>query len=255
MDILDRLHDILNPKRETFKDGENVIEVSSAGEDKTLKFNGTVYSRFKGNAIYMNQYWDFFLPLAKLYDNPKILMIGLGGGTIPFQLNKVLNGRFSLDAVEISPKMAQIAKEFIPEKTNCQVIVGDGADYVKGPKGMYDMIILDAFIDANIPSQFLNADFVENASECLKENGILAINYLPPAGSGQKLDDYAWLLSGKFKVYKVNISAIALNIVLVCSKKMNREEILSSMKARFPVTKDSFHMMREYDQMKQIPPE
>ena len=41
--------------------------------------------------------WDYFTPLPLLYDKPNILMIGLGGGTIVYQINKLYSRKISMD--------------------------------------------------------------------------------------------------------------------------------------------------------------
>jgi len=55
----------------------------------TLEYDGTVYSIINKKRIYTKGYWDVFLPFIAIFKSPEILMIGLGGGTVLYESNKI----------------------------------------------------------------------------------------------------------------------------------------------------------------------
>ena len=248
MELIEEIKRYLNQKKEVVQDSNNnSIEVIDGPHEKVMKFNSIVYSRIRNDSIYTHQYWDFFLPLAHMYKNPNILMIGLGGGTIPFQLEKMLKDKVSIDVIEINKKIAELSREFIPENTRTNIIIGDGADYVHNNAGTYDLVILDAFINASVPNQFFTDDFIEGAYYCLKENGMLAINYLNPPNKEIIMEDFVVKLRRRFNVYRINISLMALNTIIICPKTYDKETVLDKVKSGFPFSRESEFMLKEYN--------
>lgn len=249
MDLVERLRTIMGVKKRTFKDGGNVIEITESESEKTMRFNNIVYSRINRN-VYTHQYWDFFVPIASLYENPRILMIGLGAGTVPYQLVRLMEGGYSIDVVEISkPIIDEYNSSEQSNDAHVRIFQGDGADYVHNNRDAYDVIILDAFVDANIPAQFFTEDFIANANACLKQDGILAINYLNPANGATNVEEYRAKLGRFFKIYEIRISGVALNHILLCSKRMGKEEMVSLIRGKISETRENAFILREIEQM------
>lgn len=119
--------------------------------------------------------------LASLYVNPnpqKILILGLGGATIPKTLNKLVpNAR--IDIAEINPEIKQIAEKYFAFSTNenMHVFIKDGYDFIKtSAPNTYDLIIIDAYGKDHIPPSFLTVDFVKYIKNALSPSGVVAIN-------------------------------------------------------------------------------
>lgn len=224
MDIFNKLFG--SEKKVLLVKGGKRLEIIQRGLERTMKFNDVVYSKLNSNTVYTKEYWDFFIPSAYVFDNPKILMIGLGGGTIPFQLNKLLGDKISLDIVEVDREMVDATKKFIPEELKLNIIIDDGAKYVHETSKKYDVIMLDAYESSMIPKQFLGTGFIEDASSMLKEEGLLLINYLNSSNGIDVLNDYARRLNKKFRTYKVNTYFYSSNSIIVCSKSLDKNEIV-----------------------------
>lgn len=121
--------------------------------------------------------------MASLYLNPspkRVLIIGLGGGTLPSTLPKILPS-VKIDAVEIDPAVVRVARkffEFAPGKQT-DVFENDGRVFVKRmlKRGMkYDLVMLDAFDDEYIPEHLLTREFLVEVRGLLGERGVLAAN-------------------------------------------------------------------------------
>lgn len=107
-----------------------------------------------------------------------ILIIGLGGGTIPSALNKLLPDS-KTDIVEINPLIVEVAQNFFSFKSNknTKIHITDGYKFIEHAKlQSYDLIIVDAFGRNYIPPQFLTVQFANNLKKRLKPNGIVAVN-------------------------------------------------------------------------------
>lgn len=116
-----------------------------------------------------------------LRPNPRrILMVGLGGGTLTSTLSKLLPNA-TIDVVEIDPAMVRVAKEYFNFKPSPRVhiTVEDGRVFVKralarGAK--YDLVILDAFDDLYIPTHMLTVQFFWEIQKIMTADGVLAAN-------------------------------------------------------------------------------
>jgi spermidine synthase len=121
--------------------------------------------------------------MAALYLNPspqRILIIGLGGGTLPHTLQEILPAA-RIDAVEVDPAVVRVARQyfgFVPGPAT-GVFEEDGRVFVKrmGKRGTrYDLVMLDAFDHEYIPEHLLTREFLQEVKALLAPRGVLAAN-------------------------------------------------------------------------------
>src|SRR5690606_16679809 len=109
-----------------------------------------------------------------------LLVVGLGGGTLPMALREVLPDAV-IDTVEIDPAVTRVARQYFgfKEDPKMKVFEVDGRVYVKraireGKK--YDAILLDAFDHEYIPEHLLTREFLEEVKSLLTPGGVLVGN-------------------------------------------------------------------------------
>ncbi len=193
---------------ERVKVGSGYYYIMRRGESRVLKPGGRflpnselTYSVLNEKSIFTGSYYDLFLPLMELYQSPRVLVIGLAGGVIPYQIHSIYGRRASIDVVEVDAGAVHLPERFLKIKSQpWRVIVDDGAGYVEKTKQKYDVIILDAYKGDAIPEIFTGAAFAKAAFSALSDHGILAINLISPSAIGQ----YTISLSGHFSVYACN---------------------------------------------------
>ena len=110
----------------------------------------------------------------------RILIVGLGGGTLPMALAELLPDA-RIDVVEIDPAVTRAAKRFFGFKDGpkMRVIEEDGRVYVKraGRTGeKYDLVMLDAFDHEYIPEHLLTREFLQEVKTLLGAKGVLVAN-------------------------------------------------------------------------------
>jgi spermidine synthase len=110
----------------------------------------------------------------------RILMLGLGGGTLPMALDEVLPDTRQ-DVVEIDPAVTRVARDFFgfAPSERVKVIAEDGRVFVKRAvqKGeRYDLVMLDAFNGDYIPEHLMTREFLEEVRKLLGDDGVLAAN-------------------------------------------------------------------------------
>jgi spermidine synthase len=121
--------------------------------------------------------------LGSLYLNPaprSVLIIGLGGGTIPRALAQIVPG-VHIDVVEIDPAVVAVAKKYFlfAESERVRVFEADGRVFVKRAlreQRRYDVIMLDAFDHEYIPEHLLTREFLTEIKTLLAPGGVLAAN-------------------------------------------------------------------------------
>lgn len=117
-----------------------------------------------------------YMPRMKPED--KLLLLGLGGGSVPFILRNELKIPNSLTAIEIDALMIQIAREEfgINELDNITIIEADAADYVKHCNDSYACILVDIFIDDKVPEFIHTLGFLKDLKRILNPHGRIFIN-------------------------------------------------------------------------------
>jgi spermidine synthase len=226
--------------------GKEDIRIDDDGDKKVLKYNGITYSAASASSIYTHLYWDYFIPLPLLFEKPKILLIGLGGGTIPYQLSKIYND-IDIEIAEINEKMVEIAKTFTGiDLSKFKIYIEDGATVVKLKRNEYNIIILDAYINDRIPKQFLGEEFISDAYSALKEDGILAINYARRLSLLLEYITYKSRLRKFFNLYELKKGINSKNSILIASKKLTSVEIFAIIKSKMSINDENSFLLDAY---------
>jgi spermidine synthase len=112
-------------------------------------------------------------------DAKKMLIVGLGGGSIPKKVQKEFPG-MEIDAVEIDPEVVQIAKNHfnVRENKNLRIHAQDGRLFLTRTPHQYDIIMLDAYYTDAMPFHLATKEFFELAQRKLTPNGIIVANLI-----------------------------------------------------------------------------
>ncbi|HWO43244.1 MAG TPA: fused MFS/spermidine synthase [Candidatus Eisenbacteria bacterium] len=112
-------------------------------------------------------------------DAKKLLLIGLGGGSIPKKLQKEFPA-LEIDAVEIDPEVVQIAKQHfaVRESKTLRLHAQDGRLFLTRSPAQYDIILLDAYYTDAMPFHLTTKEFFELAQRKLTGNGLIVANLI-----------------------------------------------------------------------------
>ena len=107
----------------------------------------------------------------------RVLIVGLGGGTVPGFLHKHYP-KTTIDVVDIDPGVVEVAKKFFGfrEDATMHAHVADGRRFIEQCRDPYDVIFLDAFGSDNIPHQLTTREFLQAVRRALKPKGIAVGN-------------------------------------------------------------------------------
>jgi len=173
---------VLHTERSLYR---NII-VYESGDERCMRFTKQKTSRqtcisIKNPDYLVFNYTKMILGALYLQQEPeKILIVGLGGGTLASTISRILP-KAKIDTVEIDPAVVRVAKKYFNFRITPNVTVSeeDGRVFVKRAiqKGMkYDLIILDAFDHDYIPEHLLTQEFLREIKEVMTSGGVLAAN-------------------------------------------------------------------------------
>jgi spermidine synthase len=126
-------------------------------------------------------YTRMMLGSLYLVPNPKrILIIGLGGATLPKTLARILPDS-DIDVAEVDAAVIRVARKYFDFEPSARMHVSDedGRLFVKrrlqeGTK--YNLVLLDAFDHDYIPEHMLTQEFLREVKAVLSDGGVLAAN-------------------------------------------------------------------------------
>ncbi|MBI4292805.1 MAG: fused MFS/spermidine synthase [Betaproteobacteria bacterium] len=108
----------------------------------------------------------------------RILVVGLGGGTLPSFLRKHYPEAW-IDAVEIDAEVVDVAKKFFGfrEDARMRAHVDDGRRFIENiRRPTYDAIFLDAFGGDSVPLHLTTREFLRAVRRALMPSGVVIGN-------------------------------------------------------------------------------
>ena len=119
------------------------------------------------------------LDLNRLNGN-KVLVLGLGLGSIIQILDQIRPGYWDIVAVEIDEEVCALASEYTLSRveSNLAIHMADAASFVKLSEQNFDLICIDIFVDDTIPSSFQELSFLRDIQNRLNDGGVVVYNTL-----------------------------------------------------------------------------
>lgn len=181
------------------------------------KFNGTLEITWHNGKKHLNtknanysygslqEILKFGIEKIDLEKMNSILLLGLGGGCVIETLLEEFNYKNKITAVEIDPSIIEIAKnEFnINNNPNLEIICVDALQFILQNSKEYDLIIIDLFIDIEMPEQFLNISFWKGIMKRNTKKGSILFNASLKNEKEKKLNEVINFLNKN--AYKVAI--------------------------------------------------
>jgi spermidine synthase len=108
----------------------------------------------------------------------RVLFVGIGGGAMPMYA-RVVRPDAALDAVEIDPAVLDVAIRFFGFRPDSLLTahVDDGRAFIeRAAPGSWDIVVLDAFSDDEIPYALATREFLLAVRSSLAADGVVVSN-------------------------------------------------------------------------------
>jgi spermidine synthase len=107
----------------------------------------------------------------------RILMIGLGGGSISTYYGRAMPD-VQIDTVELDQRVIDVAKQYfaLRETPRVRYIAADGRVFLNRSRDRYDLILLDAYRGGYVPFHLLTREFYTLVKSRLTPGGAVAFN-------------------------------------------------------------------------------
>jgi spermidine synthase len=159
---------------------------SEFNEDIYIFLSDGRYQLRTNKAIYSfeDKYVNFFKTFKALdwekMNIEKVLLLGLGLGSIPQMLEKNFDKQFEYHIVEIDEEIINLAQKYTLNELKSPIYIYemDAEIFVDITEEKFDLILVDIFIDRTIPKKFESAEFLEKLKYLLYDNGIILFNRL-----------------------------------------------------------------------------
>jgi spermidine synthase len=118
-----------------------------------------------------------FVGLALAEQPRRMLVVGVGGGTLPMFLRKHYP-EAAIDAVDIDPQVIDVATKFLGfrEDATLRAHVADGRAFIEAVREPYDIIFLDAFSSSDLPAHLTTQEFLRAVRRALAPSGVVVGN-------------------------------------------------------------------------------
>ncbi len=159
---------------------------SEINEELSVSLIRGRYQLYTTNAIYSFEdlYYNFVgafkkMDLEKL-PGRKVLILGFGLGSIPIILESKFDAFFEYTAIEIDEAVLYLANKYAVPKINApiQFVCADAWQFVNTTEELYDLVLVDIFLDDVIPEKFSQKTFLESLSEIINPEGVILYNKL-----------------------------------------------------------------------------
>jgi spermidine synthase len=139
------------------------------------------YSQHQSTDVRSGFYLDQFA-LGPLLAAPKnLLVLGMGGGG-SIRMTRAVDPRIEVDAVEIDPKVVELAGEFFALPQNdarLHVHVADARPWLAEQNGKWDLVHVDLFQNGPwVPFYLTTVEFFELVRSRMSTDGLLMLNVL-----------------------------------------------------------------------------
>ena len=158
--------------------------VVTEGDDglRTLRFarNGARQSVVKPgdpDHLVLQYTQSAFVGLALAEMPRRMLVVGVGGGTLPMFLRKHYP-EATIDAVDIDPQVIEVARGYLGlrEDALLRAHAADGRTFIEAVREPYDVIFLDAFSSSEVPAHLTTREFLQAVRRALTPTGVVVGN-------------------------------------------------------------------------------
>lgn len=117
-----------------------------------------------------------------------VLVLGFGAGSVAHILHKEFQMNCLITGIEIDSVMLELAHKYfnLSSYQNIEIVCDDADEFIRRDTNMYDLIIVDLFVERRVPKKFIKPEFLYEIKQHLSANGFLFFNRINENALQQK---------------------------------------------------------------------
>ncbi|WP_324667525.1 fused MFS/spermidine synthase [Geochorda subterranea] len=161
----------------------HILVVDDPGGIRYLKFDDSWQSAMDRERPDDLVFWYtryFHVAMGLVPDARQLLMVGLGGGSVPKNFLATYRD-LTMDVAELDPEVVAVAHRYfqVPlDDPRLRIVAEDGRLFVRRSPHRYDAIFLDAYFAHSIPFHLATVEFFEELEARLTPDGVVASNII-----------------------------------------------------------------------------
>lgn len=154
-----------------------LLEVVLVNGKKLLNGPNVNYSYGSLQRVFDEAFLHLALPERAI---ARALLLGCGGGSVVRLLRERYAPGAAITAVELDPAVLDIARRHfqLDRLRDVSLVEADAAAWVARAKERFDLVVVDVFVDEEIPASCQTPAFLEHAARALAPGGMLVYNRL-----------------------------------------------------------------------------
>lgn len=187
------------------------LEVVRIGDTIMLNAANTNYSFGGLHRVFQKVFKKLDLPKEGLKD---VLILGFGTGSVATILVEELAMECNIIGVEKDPLVIQLGETYFDTARFAELDIreADAAEFMMSEKRTFDLIVVDVYVDFEVPSNCETEEFIKDLERCLNPGGMVLFNklvYNHKAGEeAEALLKKFQSLPGKTRVIKVKENVV-----------------------------------------------
>jgi spermidine synthase len=168
------------------------------------RISQTMYDSLADETKEEEKYFTYVYRISEFADSlpkhSKVLLLGLGGGSIAKQL---ASKGMDVDVCELDKRIAYIARKYFYLSDKVNITVDDARHYIKTCKKKYDLIVFDTFKGEDPPNHVFTEESLQETKCLMNKNATVFVNslgYLDGAIGKSMRSIYKTFLAQKFDV-------------------------------------------------------
>ncbi len=165
------------PRKNIYNSKYNYLEIKQEKGKQVLNSTDVNYSFGSLHKVFQNTFKHINLNLS---DIKNVLILGFGAGSIAHILRYEYNWNGKITGVEIDKEVINLSNKYfkLQQLKNVQIEITDAEYFVNQTTQKFDLIIIDIFLNLEIPIKFDSNLFIKKVYEILNPGGSLIYNRL-----------------------------------------------------------------------------
>ena len=170
-----------------------VVDRTYSGRPARVLYSGKIRTAqsgigLDGNPLMLFGYNQRLIELVNDQRPKAVLLIGGGVYTLPMEILDQLTN-VQIDVIEPNDQLIDIASRYFGFKSDKRLnIYHDyGQNYLKSSRKKYDLIIVDAYNEDQIPEPMMETGFAKQLGDALKQKALVAVNIISSMKSDSPL--------------------------------------------------------------------